>query len=77
MDDGWRSQGVYHPRFSDIQASESQRYGYLSVPQVLINANRLDNVPFLYFIVFSDGYTRYQTYDASVKPVGEEIALLR
>jgi hypothetical protein len=42
-----------------------------------MKANRLDNVPFLYFIVFSDDYTRYQTYDASVKPVGEEIALLR
>src|SRR5436305_2456804 len=43
----------------------------------LMNANRLGNVPFLYFIIFSDDYTSYQTYDTSVKPVGEEIALLR
>jgi hypothetical protein len=34
-----------------------------------MNANRLDNVPFLYFIVFSNDYTSYQIYDASVKPV--------
>ena len=43
----------------------------------LMNANRIDHVPFLYFIVFSNDYTSYQTYDASVKPVGEKIALLR
>jgi hypothetical protein len=43
----------------------------------LMNANRLDNVPFLYFIVFSNDYTSYRTYDASVEPVGEKIALLR
>jgi hypothetical protein len=43
----------------------------------LMNANRLDNVPFLYFIVFSNDYTSYQTYDASLKPVGEKFALLR
>ena len=42
----------------------------------LMNANRLD-VSFLYFIAFSNDYTSYQTYDASVKPVGEKIALLR
>jgi hypothetical protein len=42
-----------------------------------MNANRLDNVPFLYFIVFSDGYTSYQTYDASVKPVGKGISIFR
>ena len=43
----------------------------------LMNANRLDNVPFLYFIVFSDDYTSYQTYDASMTSVGEDIALFR
>jgi hypothetical protein len=42
-----------------------------------MNANQLDYVPFLYFIVFSNDYTNYQTYDASLEPVGEEIALLR
>ena len=43
----------------------------------MMNANRLDHVPFLYFIVFSSGYTSYQIYDASAKPVGEKMALLR
>jgi hypothetical protein len=50
---------------------------YLSVPLGLVNANRLDHISFLYFIVFSHNYTRYQIYDASVQPVGGEIALLR
>jgi hypothetical protein len=41
----------------------------------LMNANRLDHVSFLYFIVFSKDYASYQIYDASVHPVGEKIAL--
>jgi len=50
---------------------------YLSVPLGLANANRLDHVTFLYFIVFSKDYASYQIYDASAKPVGEKVALLR
>jgi hypothetical protein len=42
-----------------------------------MRANRLDHVPFLYFIVFANDYTSYQAYDASLKPVGEKTALLR
>jgi len=38
---------------------------------------RLDNVPFLYFIVFSDDYTSYETYDAKLNLVGERMALLQ
>ena len=49
---------------------------YLFCSSDLMNTNRLD-VSFLYFIVFSNDYTSYQTYDASVNPVGEKIALLR
>jgi hypothetical protein len=59
-----------------IQSGEVEEYIILdfrtSRPQKI-----RDNVPFLYFIVFSAGYTSYQTYDASMKSVGEEIALLR
>jgi len=36
----------------------------------------LDNVPFLYFIVFSNDYTSYETYDAKLNLVGERMALL-
>jgi hypothetical protein len=43
----------------------------------MMNANRLDHVSFLYFIVFSNDYTSYQTYDASAQPVGEKVALSR
>jgi hypothetical protein len=50
---------------------------YLSVSLGLMHANRLDHIPFLYFIVFTNDYTSYQTYDASLRPVGEKIALLR
>jgi hypothetical protein len=50
---------------------------YLSVPLGLVNANQLEHVTFLYFIVFSKNYASYQIYDASAKPVGEKVALLR
>jgi hypothetical protein len=43
----------------------------------LMNANWLANILFLYFIVFSNDYTSYQIYDASVNPVGGKIALIR
>jgi hypothetical protein len=46
-------------------------------PSGSMNANRLDHVPFLYSIVFSNDYTCYQTYDASMQPVGGEIVLFR
>jgi hypothetical protein len=39
-----------------------------------MHANRLDHVTFLYFIVFANGYTSYQIYDASLNPVGEKTA---
>ena len=42
-----------------------------------MHANQLDHVPFLYFIVLTNDDTTYQTYDASLNPVGEKIALLR
>jgi len=35
-----------------------------------------DNVPFLYFIVFSDDWTSYDTYDAKLRQVVETKALL-
>jgi hypothetical protein len=41
----------------------------------LMNTNRLDNVRFLYFIVFYDEYTSYQIYDTSLNPVGKKITL--
>jgi hypothetical protein len=64
----------------DFRTSKPLKAGsrlYLSIPLGLMNANKLDHFSFLYFIVFSHNYTRYQIYDASAQPVGEEIALLR
>jgi hypothetical protein len=46
-------------------------------PSGSMNANRLDHVPLLYSIVFSNDYTCYQTYDASMQPVRGEIVLFR
>ena len=53
--------GVCYPGFSDIHASEGHKYGYI-FPLRLMNANRLDGVPFLYYIVFTNDCTSYQTY---------------
>jgi hypothetical protein len=40
------------------------------------NANRLDDLPFLYFIICSDNYTTYEIYDAKLNLVVDEVALL-
>jgi hypothetical protein len=55
---------------------ERPEVGYI-FPLRLMNANRLDGVPFLYYIVFANDYSSYQAYDANVKPVGETVTLLR
>ena len=40
-------------------------------------ANWPDDAPFLYFVVFSDEYTSYDIYDARLKVVEKEAALLK
>ena len=41
------------------------------------NADRLDAVPFLYFIVYSDNYTTYEIYDAKLNIVVNKTGLLQ
>ena len=74
MDRIWRNPGLYFTRLPDIQAREGQTYFAFSPS--LINANQLDNVPFLYSIVFSKDYTSYEIYDSKVNLVVEEVLLL-
>ena len=69
-----RSQGVYLARFSDVQADQDQRYVRLSSDST--NADQLDDVGFLYFIIFSEDYTSYEIYDAKLNLVVERIALI-
>ena len=40
-----------------------------------MNANWLGNVPFLFFVVFSDSYNSYTIWDAELKPVVKEQTL--
>jgi hypothetical protein len=42
-----------------------------------MNANRSDNVPFLFFVVFLDNYAGYEIYNAELNVVQERIVLLK
>ena len=41
-----------------------------------MNANRPDNVPFLYFVVFAEDYTSFEIYDAKLSLVEAKTKLL-
>ena len=45
--------------------------------QDLMNANRSDNMPFLFFVVFLGNYAGYEIYDAKLNVVQERIVLLK
>jgi hypothetical protein len=42
-----------------------------------MNANRSDNIPFLFFVVFQENYAGYEIYDAKLNVVQERIVLLK
>ena len=74
MDQIWRNPGLHLARLPDIQAREGQRYFAFSLDS--INANQLDDAPFLYSIVFSKDYASYEIYDSKVNIVVGEVLLL-
>jgi len=61
----------------DFRTSKPRRArGMVSFSPGLTNADQLDDVPFLYFIVYSEDYAAYEIYDAKLNLVVDKVALL-
>jgi len=79
--------GLYHPWIAteeildyillDFRTSKpSKKRGMFAFSPSSTNVNQLDDIPFLYFIVFSKDYTSYEIYDAKLNLVVERVALV-
>jgi hypothetical protein len=72
--------GLYYPLIAteeildyillDFRTSKpNKNRGMFAFSPSSTNVNRLDDIPFLYFIVFSKDYTSYEIYDAKLNPL--------
>lgn len=79
--------GLYYPLIAteeildyillDFRTSKpNKNRGMFAFSPSSTNVNRLDDIPFLYFIVFSKDYTSYEIYDAKLNLVVERVALV-
>jgi hypothetical protein len=79
--------GLYYPSIAteeildyillDFRTSKpNKNRGMFAFSPSSTNVNRLDDIPFLYFIVFSKDYTSYEIYDAKLNLVVERVALV-
>jgi len=70
---GFQPGGRYYPM---IASGEIRDYILLDFRTSMPKKAR-DDTPFLYFIVYSDGYATYQIYDAQLNLVVDKVALLQ
>lgn len=79
--------GIYYPLIAteeildyillDFRTSKpNKNRGMFAFSPSSTNVNQLDDIPFLYFIVFSKDYTSYEIYDAKLNLVVERVTLV-
>ena len=74
MDRLGRYRGIHSSGFSDVPTQEEGRHNLIYPPG--LNANQTDDVPWLYFIVFSNDFQTYEVYDSKLDSVEGPVALL-